>query len=159
MSTEQQWLTSSQSMSVTWAQVPWQENYKGSIVTERLVLLRLCSEMYLESPGFCENVFFYFFIFLIVYLLALGLSCGTRTLNSGLWDLVPWSGIEPELSALGEWSLSHWTTREVPKTFTTPLTSALSWCWVGSMRKPRSPPSSWSLHPFPFCSSHHPRPC
>ena len=31
----------------------------------------------------------FFFIFLIVYLLALGLSCGTRTLNSGLWDLVP----------------------------------------------------------------------
>ena len=35
-----------------------------------------------------------------------GLSCS-------LWDLVPWPGVEPGPSALGEWSLSHWTTREV----------------------------------------------
>ena len=30
-----------------------------------------------------------------------------------MWDLVPWSGIEPGPPALGAWSLSHWTTREV----------------------------------------------
>ena len=34
-------------------------------------------------------------------------SCGTL-------DLVPWPGIEPWLLALGAWSLSHWTTRDVP---------------------------------------------
>ena len=28
--------------------------------------------------------------------------------------LVPWPGIEPWPSASGAWSLSHWTTREVP---------------------------------------------
>ena len=28
-------------------------------------------------------------------------------------NLVPWLGIEPRLPALGVWSLSHWTTREV----------------------------------------------
>ena len=37
----------------------------------------------------------------------LGLSCG-------IWDLIPWSGIEPGPLSLGAWSLSHWTTREVP---------------------------------------------
>ena len=42
-----------------------------------------------------------------IYLAALGLSCGMR-------DLVPWPGIGLEPLALGVWSLSHWTTREVP---------------------------------------------
>ena len=32
-------------------------------------------------------------------------------------DLVPWLGIEPRLSALGAWSLSHWTTIEVAPYF------------------------------------------
>ena len=31
-----------------------------------------------------------------------------------LWDLVPWPEIEPRPSALGTWSPSHWTTREIP---------------------------------------------
>ena len=31
-------------------------------------------------------------------------------LNWGMWDLVPWSGIEPGPPALGVHSLSHWTT-------------------------------------------------
>ena len=43
-----------------------------------------------------------------ISLAVLGLRCS-------MWDLVPWPGIEPLPSALGEWSLSHWTTREVPK--------------------------------------------
>ena len=30
-------------------------------------------------------------------------------------DLVPWPGIEPKPPALGAQSLTHWTTREVPK--------------------------------------------
>ena len=32
-----------------------------------------------------------------------------------MWDLVPWPGIELGSPALGKWSLSHWTTREVPR--------------------------------------------
>ena len=40
---------------------------------------------------------------------------GMWTLNCSLWDLVPWPGIEPRPPALGAQSLSHWTTREVPK--------------------------------------------
>ena len=52
-----------------------------------------------------------------------GLSCDMQglcslvtaiwTLNGNMWDLVPWPGIEPEPSAFGAWSLSHWTPREV----------------------------------------------
>ena len=30
-----------------------------------------------------------------------------------MWDLVPQPGIEPGPPALGVWSLTHWTTREV----------------------------------------------
>ena len=32
-----------------------------------------------------------------------------RTINCGMWDLVPWPGIEPRPSVLGMQSLSHWT--------------------------------------------------
>ena len=32
----------------------------------------------------------------------------------GMWGPVPWPGIEPGPPAMGVWSLSHWTTREVP---------------------------------------------
>ena len=38
-------------------------------------------------------------------------------LNRGMWDVVPWPGIEPGPPALGAWSLSHWTTRELPACF------------------------------------------
>ena len=31
-----------------------------------------------------------------------------------MWDLVPRPGIELRVPALGAWSLSHWTTKEVP---------------------------------------------
>ena len=37
----------------------------------------------------------------------LGLSCG-------MWALVPSPGIEPWPSALGAWSLCHWTITEIP---------------------------------------------
>ena len=32
-----------------------------------------------------------------------------------MWDLVTWQGTEPGPPALGAQSLSHWTTREIPK--------------------------------------------
>ena len=41
-------------------------------------------------------------------------SCGMRTFSWGMWNLVPWPGMEPGPPALGAQSLSHWTTREVP---------------------------------------------
>ena len=45
-------------------------------------------------------------IFLVV-------ACGLLIV-AGMWDLVPRPGIEPRASALGAWSLTYWTTREVP---------------------------------------------
>ena len=42
-------------------------------------------------------------------------NCSMRTLNWGMWDLVPRPGIKPRPPALGAQSLSHWTTREVLK--------------------------------------------
>ena len=35
------------------------------------------------------------------------------SLHCGIRDLVPWPGIKSGLPALGVWSLSHWTSREV----------------------------------------------
>ena len=67
-------------------------------------------------------------------LAALGLGCGARDLQSSLQhmeslvaacrllvcgtrNLVPRPGIKPSAPALRVWSLSHWTTREVPGFF------------------------------------------
>ena len=43
-----------------------------------------------------------------------GLSCGMQTLSCSIQDLVSQPGIKPGPPALGAWSLTHWTTREVP---------------------------------------------
>ena len=39
------------------------------------------------------------------------------TLGYSLWDLISRPEIEPGPPALGVWSLSHWTTKEVPTLF------------------------------------------
>ena len=70
-------------------------------------------------------------LFKIIYFPALGLSCSMQ-------DLVPWPGIEPEPPALGVWSLSHWTAREVPVTFF--LESAFSRAWASG---PIEPGGTW----------------
>ena len=40
-------------------------------------------------------------------------SLGMKTLSCGMWDLVPWAGMELGSLALNVQSLSHWTTRQV----------------------------------------------
>ena len=71
----------------------------------------------------------YFFFFLIfIYLAVLGLSCSMWTLRCSIWGLVPLWGIKPRPPALGVWSLSHWTTREVPSLFLEQLSKWL-YCW------------------------------
>ena len=42
------------------------------------------------------------------------------------WLLVPWPGIEPGPPALRAWSVSHWTTREVPPSSHLPIYYPLS---------------------------------
>ena len=54
----------------------------------------------------------------LFYLSMKTLSCSMWTLTWGMWDLIPWSGIEPGTPALGAWSLSYRTTREIPWTAT-----------------------------------------
>ena len=55
-------------------------------------------------------LFLLFLKYLFIYLAVLGVSCGT-------WDPALWAGIKPRPPALRAWSLSHWTTREVPVSF------------------------------------------
>ena len=67
-------------------------------------------------------MFFVFNIYLFI-LAVPGLSCGMWNLlvaaygllSCGMWDRVPWPGIESRPPALGARSLTHWTTREVPR--------------------------------------------
>ena len=58
-------------------------------------------------------------------------------LSRGMWDLVPCPGIEPRPPALGAWSLSPWTTREVPY-----LTVVIKTSLAG--RYPQHPTKCWS---------------
>lgn len=60
-------------------------------------------------------VFSYIPFYLLIYLASLGLSCGTQ-------NRVPWPWIEPWPPACEAWSLSHWSTREVPETFNSAFT-------------------------------------
>ena len=62
-------------------------------------------------------------MFLYIYLAAPGLSlpvacgifsCIMQGLSCSRWDLIPRPGTERLPPALGAWSLSHWTIREVP---------------------------------------------
>ena len=51
---------------------------------------------------------------IISFLAVLGLSWGSQDLLCGMWDLVPWTRIEPGPPALEAQGVSHWATREVP---------------------------------------------
>ena len=72
--------------------------------------MRLCSALwwrYQRGVVHQQNCLSISFFKKIFYLAAPGLS-------SGMWDLVPQPGIKPGPPALGVWSFSHWTSREVP---------------------------------------------
>ena len=66
------------------------------------------------------NSFSYLCLSISLSLLCLSLSLFLNiyfyflaVLDLSLQDLVPWPGLELRSPALGAWSLSHWTTREV----------------------------------------------
>ena len=65
------------------------------------------------------NILFFKYLFIFSYLVAMGFLCG-------MWDLVPWAGIEPRSPALGAQCLIHWTTREVPTKILLPRKVAFS---------------------------------
>ena len=73
------------------------------------------------NPAICQlcdlgkSPFLKIFMYVCIWLLwVLVAACGILNLSCGMWDLVLWRGIEPKPPALGQWSLSHWTTRKVP---------------------------------------------
>ena len=81
-----------------------------------------------------SRVLFFFNIYLLTDLATPGLSCklgifscGVWTLSCSTWDLDPCPGIKPGPSALGVWSLSHWTTRDVPQHLCSGLPSFPRW--------------------------------
>ena len=88
---------------------PWLRiwNHLGTFTVNSEVLTYL-----VWSAAYTVRLFFFFFF--SIYLAALGLSRSNRDLCCCLGDLVPWSGIEHRSLALEMWSLSPWTTREVP---------------------------------------------
>ena len=59
---------------------------------------------------FLKYIYTYFLKFIWLYWI---LVTAFGIFSCGMWDLDPWSGMKPRLIALGAWSLSHWTTREV----------------------------------------------
>ena len=68
------------------------------------VFITFIRNIWIPCYFFMLSVAFVFFIYFF-YLAALGLNCG-------LWDVLPWLGIESGPPALGAWSLHNWTTRE-----------------------------------------------
>jgi len=73
--------------------------------------------IYKFEGGYFLNLFLkYLFIGLCQVFLATCriFSYGMRTLNCGMWDLIPWPWTEPGRSSLGVPNLSPWTSREVP---------------------------------------------
>ena len=75
----------------------------------------LCVTFFKDYIYILKNIFYLFIWLLRVLVAACRLfSCSMQTLSCSMWDLVPRPRIKPRPPALGAWSLSHWTTREVP---------------------------------------------
>ena len=76
---------------------------------------RVCS--YSTSCSFLVSFssfpLFFFLICLFIWLHQV-LTVVRGFFSGSMQGLVPWPGIKPEASALGAWSLSHWTIREIP---------------------------------------------
>ena len=71
-------------------------------------------ESYIDRIHYLDWVlFFNFNIYLFIWLHWV-LIVAHGIFSCGMWDLVPWPGIELRSPALGTQSLSHWTTRVVP---------------------------------------------
>ena len=78
-----------------------------------------CNSKYLQILQIRTRTFWGALLFLknIVCLFVFGCARSSSSmwiLSCGVGDLVPWLGIKPEPPELRGWSLSHWTTREVP---------------------------------------------
>ena len=86
----------------------WYSNYSYEDTGPREMMWLVQLTQTHTEPGFRVLEFPQLSLSKFIYLAMLGLSCS-------MWDLVSWPGIEPRPPALGVWSLSCWTTREVPQ--------------------------------------------
>ena len=71
----------------------------------------------MQLLSFLKKKFKYLFIWLhqVLAVVHVIFSWGFKSLNCGMWNLIPRLGIEPGPSALEAWPLSHWTTRKLPQ--------------------------------------------
>ena len=117
------------------------------------------------KPGFLKYIFIYLIWPNLVLLAAHGildLHCSMRTLSLGMWDLVPWPGIQPRPPAMGSWRLSLWAIGKVSAKACFDVT-ALSRAWPRGCTGTLSPELSlgyhtWApvrqlLHPFPLAAA------
>ena len=92
------------------AQDRWR-NLLRSPKWESAIPTQVCStpvcDDFVMPPGSSSTGFFTNALETFIYLAVPGLSCS-------MWDRIPWQGLKPRPLALVMWSLSHWTTREVP---------------------------------------------
>ena len=88
---------------------------QSGVVTHTGIWLPGGTILHLGFKRFCFflNLFIIYFIYL--FWLHRVLVVARRIFSCGMWDLVPRPGIEPAAPALGARSLTHWTTREVPR--------------------------------------------
>ena len=108
-------------------------------------------------------------------LTALRLCCCIGIFSYGMWDLVPWPGIEPgpvhcKQHGVLAWSLNHWATREVPPrrdVWWRRTEWKFSGCWPLVLMTIIPPVPSWvvtqdssavplSMHLFAFIRKHFP---
>ena len=64
---------------------------------------------------FFFNIYLFIWLHRILVATSKIFTCVMQTLTYSMWDLVPWPGFEPGPPALGAQSLSHWTSRKVPR--------------------------------------------
>ena len=72
------------------------------------------SEAFFQYPVMGLGWVFFFFSNIHLFWQLQVLIVAHGVIVAGCRILVPWPEIKPGLPALGAWSLSHWTTREVP---------------------------------------------
>ena len=103
-----------------WTQEPGGLRYMGSQRVRHdwviFIFQQICIE-HLLCARYCFFVCLFLNMYVFIYLVVLGLSRSTWNLwfFSDMQGLVPWPEIKPWSPALGGQSLSHWTTREVPR--------------------------------------------
>ena len=103
------WVTSLITHSQEWTFLKCSFNMSSNNSFEDCPALWILRKVFSQLHVYLELLVFKLYIYLLTYFYLF-----TPGLSWVMWDLVPRPGIKPQPPALGIWSLSHWTTREVP---------------------------------------------